>query len=105
MEEGDRKKNGAAPSFGNLMAFIRVNFQGDLRRNGSVLKALIRKWGLRETEAMIRGAFLLGWKNLVILNAKEGVGRRWATAAYWQYMNHRERSTPSLASLLHRGGL
>jgi hypothetical protein len=64
-----------------LLRFVRVHF-GEYRQM-SVAKALIRKWGLREAEVMIRGAHLLGWQSLLSLNASEGIGRRWATAKYW----------------------
>ncbi len=74
-------------TFGQLMQFVRTAFQGDVRRNGSVAKALVSKWGLEETEVLVRGAHLLGWKDLIVLNAKEGIGRRWAHAAWFAQQN------------------
>lgn len=86
-------------TFGQLMAFVRVSFPSDVARNGSIVKALIRKYGADEVEVMVQGAAQLGWTDLRALNAAEGVGRRWATAAYWQRVNTAERPRERLEAL------
>lgn len=82
-------------SFGQLMAFVRERFPSDPRRNGSILKQLWKRYGPNEVEVMVRGAAQLGWKDLRGLWSKEGIGRRWAQAAYWQ----RENKAPAKHSL------
>lgn len=86
-------------TFGQLMAFVRTSFPSDAARNGSICKALIRKYGADEVEVMVQGAAQLGWKDLRALNAAEGVGRRWATAAYWQRVNTAERPRERLEGI------
>lgn len=76
-------------TFGQLMAFIRTHFPSDVAKNGSIVKQLIRKWGIDEVEVMVKGAALLKWQDLRAINSADGVGRRWAQAAYWQSQNAR----------------
>lgn len=78
-------------SFGQLMAFVRERFASDPRRNGSILKQLWKRFGPDEVEIMVKGAALLGWKDLRGLYAKEGIGRRWAQTAYW----HQQKRAPA----------
>ena len=82
-------------SFGELMAFVRVTFASDPRRNGSILKQLWKRYGPQEVEVMVKGAALLGWKDLRGLWSKEGIGRRWAQTAYW----NREKRAPAKQTL------
>jgi hypothetical protein len=63
----------------------------NLPRNGSITKRLVKKFGVQEAEYMIRGAALLGWKDLRGLYSKEGIGRRWALTAWW----HRQKRAPA----------
>ena len=64
------------------------------RQELSIVKQLVKRWGMRETEAMIRGAHLLGWTDLRAVNATDGVGRRWALTAYWQEQNRHGGKIP-----------
>jgi hypothetical protein len=82
-------------TFGQLMGFVREAFPSDPRRNGSVLKALVQRWGLAETEVLVRGAHLLGWRDLISLNAQAGIGRRWAHAAWFAAQNKRAAPYPA----------
>lgn len=71
-------------AFRTLMAFARTQFpEADPVQSGSILKALLRRWRPDDVEAMIRGAAQLGWRNLLGLNSREGLGRRWAQVAFW----------------------
>lgn len=85
-------------TFGQLMLYVRTHFPSDPARNGSVLKQLLQKWSERDVEAMVKGAALLGWTDLRAINSADGVGRRWAQAAYWQHANQ-ERPRERLESL------
>jgi hypothetical protein len=82
-------------NFGQLMAFVRERFASDPRRNGSILKQLWKRYGPQEVEVMVKGAALLGWKDLRGLWSKEGIGRRWAQTAYW----NREKKAPAKQTL------
>ena len=93
-------------SFGALMQFVRTHFRGDIKRNGSVAKVIIRRFGMREAECMIRGAHALGWTDLISLNAKEGLARSWARRAFWDRM--KKSPGPSLedvGTMLKKAGL
>lgn len=75
-------------TFGQMMAVVRERWgRKDLPRNGSILKQLWKRYGPDEVEVMVRGAALLGWKDLRGLWSKEGIGRRWATTKYWESQN------------------
>jgi hypothetical protein len=76
------------------MGFVREAFPSDPRRNGSVCKQLVKRWGLEETEVLVRGAHLLGWRDLISLNAHEGIGRRWAHAAWFAQQNKQAGPLP-----------
>ncbi len=82
-------------SYGALMQFVREKWgRENLGRNGSILKALWKKWPEREVEAMVRGAALLGWKDLRTVNSAEGLGRRMAMAKYWETENRKPAKLP-----------
>jgi hypothetical protein len=87
------------------MAFVRTSFPSDPVRNGSIVKRLVQKFGQPDTEVMVQGAALLGWKDLRGLYAKEGIGRRWAQTAYWRSQDRKapERLTSVAAALKARG--
>lgn len=86
-------------TFGQLMAFVRVSFPSDPARNGSIVKALLRKWGERDVEAMVKGAALLGWRDLRAINSADGVGRRWSQAAFWSHENTAARPRERLEGI------
>lgn len=71
-------------------------------RNGSIVKALFKRWPERDVEAMVRGAALLGWQDLRAIYAAEGVGRRWAMAAYWSRENKRDVVVPDSVKAIFR---
>lgn len=87
-------------TFGQLVALVRelmwpagrVDETWSLARDASIVKNLWRRFDGREIEAMIRGAHLLGWRTLRGLNSNDGLGRRWAQAAWWQHVNQRPRT-------------
>src|SRR5690242_18700154 len=58
------REKGSRVSFGQLMAFVRASFPSDVARNGSVVKQLWKKWSPQDVEAMVKGAALLGWRDL-----------------------------------------
>ena len=87
------------------MAFVRTHFDGDVKRNGSILKALVRRWGIQETNYMVRGANLLHWPSLYALNAEEGIGRRWAVAAFWDSQKKGGPSLEAVGQMLRKAGL
>lgn len=88
-------------TFGQLMGFVRENFPGDVKRNGSILKALLKRWGAIEVEYMVRGAAKLGWKDLRALHSKEDVGRRVALQAFWADQK-REKAPEALKAIFRR---
>lgn len=72
-------------SFGLLMAFVRETWgQENAPRNGSILKQLARKFPEADVEAMVRGAKILGFSDLRIINGEAGEGRRNCMAAYYR---------------------
>lgn len=76
------------------------------QKNGSILKAMLRRWPESEVEAMVKGAHLLGWTSLLALNAAEGVGRRMAIAKYWDSQKRRPAQTlESLGAIFKAKGL
>ena len=67
------------------MQFVRETWgRENLPRNGSIVKALWKRWPERDVEAMVRGAAALGWQDLRTVNSADGLGRRMAMARYWQ---------------------
>lgn len=93
-------------SFGQLMQFVRTHFPGDVNRNGSVAKRIIKRFGMREAEAMIRGAHALGWEDIIALNAKDGFARRWAVSVFWDRMKHTPGPTlENIGTMLKKAGL
>jgi len=87
-------------TFGQLVAFTRQSFperpDWPLARNASIIRQLWKRYGPSEVEVMVKGAALLGWKDLRGLYSKEGIGRRWAQTAYW---NRTKRSGPTLEQI------
>lgn len=80
--------------------------QDAFRKQANVLKRLVKQYGAKDVEIMLKGAQVLGWRDLVSLGSKEGTGRRWATTAYW----HRQKQAPpatleSLGALFKARGL
>lgn len=93
-------------SYGTLMQFVREHWgREQMARNGSILKALFRRWPEREVEAMVKGAALLKWEDLRAIYASEGVGRRWAMAAYWQSQKQVPDRLESLGAVFKAKGL
>ena len=80
------------------MAYVRVQFPGNDKRNGSILKYLLMKWGAREVEQMLRGAARLGFEDLRPLYSRSGDGRRTALAAYFGEQK-RAKAPESLRSI------
>ena len=88
------------------MALVRERFPSDPKRNGSILKQLWKRYGPSEVEVLVKGAVLLGWKDLRGLWSKEGVGRRWAQTAYWQHEKRAPAQTlESLGTIFKARGL
>lgn len=89
---------------GQLMRYVRERFSTDERRNCSVAMRLIKKFGLREAEAMIRGAKAMGLESLIGLNARAGELRRSCEAKFWHEVNTRkEKKGPmKLGEILRR---
>ena len=89
---------------GQLMRYVRERFPTDVGRNCSVAIRLIKKFGLDEAEAMIRGAKAYGLDNLIGLNAKAGELRRSCEAKFWHEINTRKnkKGPMKLGEILRR---
>lgn len=98
---------GMSLTFGQQMAFVRARFASDPRRNGSILKQLWKRYGPDEVEVMVKGAALLGWKDLRGLWSKEGIGRRWGMQKYWESQRRApaRQQLESLGSVFKARGL
>lgn len=96
-------------TYPELLGLVRETWGREaLPQNGSIVKALVRKYGLDDVEVMVRGAKQLGWTGLLGLNAAEGIGRRWAQAAWWAQENqnpHARQQVESLGALFKARGL
>lgn len=95
-------------SYGSLMQFVRERWGREaLTMNGSIVKALWKKWGERDTEAMVKGAAALGWQDLRAVNSRDGLGRRMAMAKFWETENRQpaQQSLESLGASFKRLGL
>lgn len=79
-----------------------VGSEEALKGERHILKRLFVKFGPEDVERMIRGAQLLGWRSLVSLGSKEGVGRRWALEAYWRTQNQRGVRMPEIIKQVMR---
>ena len=93
-------------TYPELLGFVRETWGREaLKRNGSCVKALWKKWGARNTEAMVKGAALLGWPDLRTINSADGLGRRMALAKFWAQENTRPPKMPErLLSIFQRLG-
>lgn len=93
-------------TFGQLMQYVRENFKSDVNRNGSMLRNLYRRFREDEVEAMVKGAKLLGWRDLRAIHAKDGLGRRWAMQRFWDGEKRAHPTTlKALGDILHQRGL
>lgn len=83
------------------MAFVRTTWGAEnAPRNGSIVRALLRKYSELEVEAMVRGAALLGFGDLRIINGEAGEGRRNCMSAYYrQQAANRKTSRQTLESV------
>ena len=68
--------------------------QDAFRKEANVLKRLVKQFGSSEAERMLAGARLLGWTSLRSLGSKDGLGRRWALAKFWEQENHTPTKLP-----------
>jgi hypothetical protein len=87
------------------MAFVRERFPSDPKRNGSILRQLWKRYGPSEVEVMVKGAAQLGWKDLRGLYSKEGIGRRWASSAYWNTQKRAPGRLPESVRTVLKGML
>lgn len=72
-------------SYGKLLGFVRETWgRENLPRNGSIVKALLRRFPEPEVEAMVRGAKILQFSDLRIINGEAGEGRRNCMSAYYR---------------------
>jgi hypothetical protein len=91
---------------GALMGFARQHFpHAPIGETSSIVAQLLRKWPLREVEAMVKGAALLGWTHLRSVNSKAGLGRRWAMIRYWDEQKKPKHVLESLGQVLQAKGL
>ncbi len=87
--------------YGALMQFVRERWGREaLKLNGSIVKALWKKWGERETEAMVKGAAALGWQDLRAVNSRDGLGRRMAMARYWKDQQQHSAKLPERVKVI-----
>lgn len=91
------KKIGAdAPEFdpyNHLMGVCREVGLTDMKTNGSVLKALLKKYKCGELEAVIRGLRLVddSYRSLVPLNSQQHGSNIWAEAAQRYYQSEKPK--------------
>lgn len=84
------RKGNCTPQ-GHLVGFALEHFPHAPRGETlGLIKRLLARWPLTEVEAMVKGAARLGWKSLRGVSSQDGLGRRWAQAAYWQSQNAAE---------------
>lgn len=77
--------------------------QDAFRKEARILQRLVKQFGPDEVEHMLAGARLLGWSSLRSLGSKDGLGRRWALAKFWETENHKPAKTPErLKAILWR---
>ena len=81
-----------------------VGSQDAFRKEANILKRLVKQFGASEAERMLAGARLLGWRSLRSLGSKDGLGRRWALARYWQSENRKPDRLASVAQVLKAKG-
>lgn len=91
-------------SYGKLLAFVREAWGREaMPRNGSIVKQLSRKFPEVEVEAMVRGAKILGFSDLRIINGQAGEGRRNCMTAYYRSRSARSAKLPqSLGEILRQ---
>ena len=65
------------------LAVKLVGSQEAFRRECAILKRVVKKYGPLETERCLIGAQLLGWTSLRSLGSADGLGRRIASARFW----------------------
>ena len=84
-------------------AVALVGSQETFRKESAILKRLVKQFGPDDVERMLVGAQLLHWNTLRSLGSKDGLGRRWALAKYWESENHKPAKTPErLKAILWR---
>jgi hypothetical protein len=76
------------------LAVTLCGSQAAFRKEAAILKRLVKRHGAEDVETMLKGAQVLGWRTLTSLGSKDGLGRRWATEAYWRAQNERKKWTP-----------
>lgn len=85
-------------------AVALVGSQDAFRKEARILQRLVNQFGPAEVEHMIAGARLLGWTSLRSLGSKDGLGRRWAMAKFWETENRQPDRLASVAQLLKAKG-
>ena len=78
--------------------------QDAFRKEANILKRLVKQFGSSEAERMLAGARLLGWTSLRSLGSKDGLGRRWALAKFWEQENKAPDRLASVAQVLKAKG-
>lgn len=94
-------------SYGKLLMFVRETWgRESMPRNGSIVKALWRRFPEIEVEAMVRGAKILGFSDLRIINGEAGEGRRNCISAYYRNLQAKpaRQQLESLAATLKARG-
>jgi hypothetical protein len=98
-------------TWGQLIGFVREHWWKDgvlreewsLARDASMLKRLVKKFGLEAVSEMVQGAAVLKWRDLRGLYGPEQVGARWAREAWWQEQNRLKRwKAPSTVKQIFR---
>lgn len=68
--------------------------QSEFKKEATILKRLVKKFGSQEVEYMLKGAHALGWTSLRGLSGPEGIGRQWALQKYWASVNRKAQPLP-----------
>jgi len=93
-------------SYGQLMGWVRETWGSEMMKvNGSIVKALWRRYSAHEVEAMVKGAKLIGAESLRMVWAERGEGRRNALTAYYRSEQKRPVNLQPLGAMLKQRGL
>ena len=84
---------------------IKVCGQEMFRREARILSRLVKKFGPLETERCLIGAQLMGWTSLRSLGSADGLGRRMASAKFWESEKRAPQRLESLGAILKQRGL
>ena len=84
---------------------VKICGQETFQKEAAILKRLVQKFGPLETERCLIGAQLMGWTSLRSLGSADGLGRRMASAKFWESEKRAPARLESLGAILRQKGL